>query len=1332
MPPASGQTTARSRRAVRRRKPEPQAARAVRNARAQQSAYVSQGRAVQRTATRQRRVAAARPRPTPRQQAAARRSLGFQPGRTGIEASQRQARVRSDRAQRRAPAPPVPHIPIIRNPSHAQTIAAHQQIAAAINRTAQQRHQPRAEVVRQVETDPRLAHFKRASYHYARAGERQQADVAAKVSMRGKTATVPIFDNVPGGPGRIVGYRRVPLQSLTTRSDRIRVGRALVAANRLRNPAARAGTPARRVGVGPATVSVPGLQRALAAGTSLDVGDVGPRRFAGRAGADVKSLATGPFVGGYELAAGTYQAATGGGTGRLQRLGKGVAQSTYDTFRHPIRSFEEHPLLTPLTFAAGVGAAGRIGGAVARGAGSTAEAAGARGALARAGSTVRPPLAFSEDAGAGGVVQRTYSKDLSRKAVQVMQDRAREPLRREDGTVVTVRQRGREVPVLKATVRERERMGKSQGNFLAGRANAAERAARDEAGDTFAVTGATRAKWHNAVAKVTRREADRLGIKGRAAQDLVGMVVDGTITSTKHFEEDLTLYRNMVEREVNRHTVLGQKIFHDSRQLKDAQATVHRIDRLLADKRVLAQKDRIVAAGEQLGRKLNEHEAEAIRLGVLNKGRAQRARLIHPAVLHMGARHFTPEELTQAELPALSEKALKHGALRAPDGQFISNRGIQETLRAKGRDPDTVAYLPPEALGRRAFHARFNLARPTIGGDRTRTGEQFRRGLTSTDANAVREQGTRLTVQTEKARAIDRAVTEHGLKHPSGRHFTAQEAAEYAKRLERETGERLTAVRAFPAKATAEMQRLARAQQDPAAMENLGQRLLNDRLNVKPGTKNVVLMPSSLVERLADHAAPTPALLKPFQMLNRAFRAAVLPQPRWLTGNFAEPYVVRLTAAGSGLNVFGLARDLDATAKILKSMGRQEGELRAAGKTAEADRFAQALKEIKAQQVGTGLFVGQRGASVHRELEEMPGAKTWGPVIAKTPAVREMVEMTRLLGRGLMAPANIFFRANRIIEQGAQRAAFGRSATRDIQELSGSWIKAQRLAKDAVDEAARGLVDTPAQRRFMEAQYELLGKYQGFSPTMRAFTQTIAPFLPWMLNAGRFVFWTMPAHNTVKAAFLQRINDVTQKDWQDIHQDVPPGSLRYAIPNGKGGWIDLARYTPYGAFTETAGGGGYRTFTSQILPQIGGPQAALEGEDPFGRELRAPKTAENPTGKANEVAVAANSLVEGLVPYVAQARRLREGGGTSYPTSTLLDPQVKPGTTGQMGALRRTFDPLRPTYVRPPTGGASSRGEPTGAAARAVRRAQRHASRGASDASVERALRRARRAAGGG
>jgi hypothetical protein len=41
-------------------------------------------------------------------------------------------------------------------------------------------------------------------------------------------------------------------------------------------------------------------------------------------------------------------------------------------------------------------------------------------------------------------------------------------------------------------------------------------------------------------------------------------------------------------------------------------------------------------------------------------------------------------------------------------------------------------------------------------------------------------------------------------------------------------------------------------------------------------------------------------------------------------------------------------------------------------------------------------------------------------------------------------------------------------------------------------------------------QHELLGKYEGFRPTTRALIQGPMPFLPWALNAARFVYWTMP------------------------------------------------------------------------------------------------------------------------------------------------------------------------------------------------------------------------------
>ena len=64
-----------------------------------------------------------------------------------------------------------------------------------------------------------------------------------------------------------------------------------------------------------------------------------------------------------------------------------------------------------------------------------------------------------------------------------------------------------------------------------------------------------------------------------------------------------------------------------------------------------------------------------------------------------------------------------------------------------------------------------------------------------------------------------------------------------------------------------------------------------------------------------------------------------------------------------------------------------------------------------------------------------------------------------------------------------------------------------------------------------------------------------------------------------------------------------------AVPNGKGGWVDLARYTPFGAFEEQLGGAvPWQSAISQVAPQLQGVMAALTGKDPFGRDLAVPKT----------------------------------------------------------------------------------------------------------------------------
>jgi hypothetical protein len=123
-------------------------------------------------------------------------------------------------------------------------------------------------------------------------------------------------------------------------------------------------------------------------------------QFVKHAVSDVGALATGPFVGGYELGAGAYEAASGRGTGRLRRLGSGVVQGISHSApgelvlhgdpNAALEQFRQHPVLTSLDFAAGLGAVGRTAGALAR-AGGKVGAAGVRGRLARAGSTIRSP-----------------------------------------------------------------------------------------------------------------------------------------------------------------------------------------------------------------------------------------------------------------------------------------------------------------------------------------------------------------------------------------------------------------------------------------------------------------------------------------------------------------------------------------------------------------------------------------------------------------------------------------------------------------------------------------------------------------------------------------------------------------------------------------------------------------------------------------------------------------------------------------------------------------------------------------------------------------------------
>lgn len=1159
-------------------------------------------------------------------------------------------------AARAQPAPVVPHVPIIRNPTPAQTLAAKKVISHALTVQAGPGATPqqRRETFQRIADDPRSRHLALAANHYARMDERQTAEML----------------------GRAMGVRG-------SRAAQARAGRVAVARQQQRDQVhpGRRDTKLRVAGL--ATVNASALQRAVIGATSLNTGDIGPREAFKKVAADATSLGTSPFIAGYETGAGVVDLARGRGPGRLEKQATDFVKQQVEMVKHPLKFAGQHPGLAALYLAGGVGALGRLAGA------------GARLTDAEIGSTVRPPLALGDDANAS-LVHRDYSKDVTRAAVQRTNDARREPLLDKQGDPVTTKVAGKTVPVLKARPAERERLLKGEANFRLARANAEERQVRDRVGKEFKVRG----------------------IRG-PARDVVSMVVEGTVTSSKHFVEDLKAHGARIAGQLAAEAKDPGSVFRHPGEVKLAEHRLATVRRTLSSPKILAQADRIVAAGVDIGGRLNHMEKEAVRLGILNEKRAARSRLVVPAVEHMDARHFTPDELAKLGPEAgVSEEALAHGALRHPDGRFLSNADVHARLVEKGRDPATVAYLPHryDVRGARAFHTQFRPgSRTMLDKPGVRTGSLYARGASEASPQLIAEQASRLATQITKTGHIDQMVGELGLKHPTGRHFTGKEATEVADRLEHTTGERLTPVRAFPAKAGKRTESIAKAEQGTLAAESLAERIFSKRLKVDAGAKNVVLLPTAVIEQTLAHLKPPGTIERFFQAVNPAFRFAVLPQFRWLTGNFVEPYLIRLPVEGSGLvNIPGLAMDLRATSKILKTM-RESGD----------PAVVRASHMLEAQQVGQGLFIGGRGATVRRELRDFGRAGKAAAFFRDLPVMKQATDLF------LMIPHS-FFALNRVIESGAQRAAFGRLARRELRSFTGSWMKTVFLQREAMTEFARGLTDTATQRKLMKAQHRMLGQYEGFNPQVRRLVQSITPFVPWYLNALRFVYWTMPAHHTTLTALAVATGRTYQQDWEQMHSNVPPGSLKFAIPTKDGGWLDLARYTPWGATEEQLGGAvSWQSMLSQVAPQFGGFAAALDNKDPFGRDLQFPKDAAHPQGKATNpwelLPVAANQLAGSLIPGYSTAQRVRQGGSTPYATSSPFAPRVKPNTKHGSG-VTRTINPLQATYLKKqaatvPTGGPSAPEDRLTQMRRQA--AQRHA---ASSGSAER-LRELRRAA---
>ncbi len=655
----------------------------------------------------------------------------------------------------------------------------------------------------------------------------------------------------------------------------------------------------------------------------------------------------------------------------------------------------------------------------------------------------------------------------------------------------------------------------------------------------------------------------------------------------------------------------------------------------------------------------------------------------------------------QTELPS---------ALRR-DGQTISNEQIRAELQAQGIDPSQIVHLPHQELGRGAYHKSQDTSGRRNADTNALTGAMWRRGASASSWDHVVDSLVHGRTLAANIQTLDQFVHDLGTKVGDG---TWKETVRAAESEFQTRGGKLVldakgkpipkyvAVRRVSSRLDQDRREAIAELQDVNENVPLTQRMLDDRLRPpeKDGPDVAVLVPVEAIKRAESHIKGG-ATIAELQAVSSAFRQTVLPfSTKWLTGNVMEAIIrtASVTVNPFDRRVARIALDrmiaedalaLHAGNAAVTAKARRLIELsQGLGRTAHPKQIRQLRQELidyapraraaEAELTG-GLLFGQRGQTVRRTAEEMGNLGRTVAFLGRAPVINEFAGMTRWLARKS-------FDINRVLEREAQYVALGKHVRNEIQEFTGRWQSGLRLYEQGIQDLSRGLLGTPAQLKAANWLDETLGRYSRFSPKVRQTIQTYTPFLPWYLNAVRWTMWTLPAKHPIKTGLLTLAERTFEQDWEQQHNDklTRKGDLATAVQTKDGGWLNLARYTPFGLLGPALGGKDPGALADVVLPQISGATAAFRGQDPFGNPLVIPKKYGGTGEELDPWGIAAYQGLESMVPLVSIIRRLQEGGETALPTSTVWDPKTKPGSSYGQSALQRVFDPFRPIYLRAP------------------------------------------------
>lgn len=268
-----------------------------------------------------------------------------------------------------------------------------------------------------------------------------------------------------------------------------------------------------------------------------------------------------------------------------------------------------------------------------------------------------------------------------------------------------------------------------------------------------------------------------------------------------------------------------------------------------------------------------------------------------------------------------------------------------------------------------------------------------------------------------------------------------------------------------------------------------------------------------------------------------------------------------------------------------------------------------------------------------------------GRGLLSQPAMLATAIGQTLVGRGGKAALKAWNQAvlgtvNGAIENTARNAMLGAVIKRDF--MSDHLLG---LTEKAIDDAARGLMDTPNQVAAVRALDDMYGKYSKFSPEMKHALTYWTPFLPWYLNTARFMLNTITKH-PVKASLMGAMTQATE-EWRREHklsafaENQVPDWLRGSYPFKGDALSRIGQFTPFGAYQDPTG-----AFFGLGLPQLTGTVGAgLFGVDWTGKPLRGPDG--KPFGPGRRALKALDSILGAQVPFYGKAEKL-SGLGARY------------------------------------------------------------------------------------